>query len=244
MQLSGASSSDPDGDNLSFSWFQTSGPLVTITNADQAIATVTLPQVSVATTLVFQLTVTDPSGASAADSVAVTVNDVPAPNRAPTADAGADGTADEGTSVSLSGAASSDPDGDTLSFSWSQTSGPSGTMTNADQAVASVRLPQVSAATTLTFQLTVTDPSGASATDSMAITVSDVTASPPPSNSSSGGGPAGPLWLALLATVGYLRGCLRRLSRGHPRGPRSTGNSPGWRYARADTRLFESRRAA
>lgn len=75
VTLSGASSSDPDGDPLSYSWQQTSGPAAAVVNADQVVATVTLPQVSETATLVFRLTVTDPAGASGNDEIAVTVTD-------------------------------------------------------------------------------------------------------------------------------------------------------------------------
>ena len=122
---SAAASSDPDGDPLSYAWTQTSGPAATIADSNQAASDVTLPQVNAPTTLVFQLTATDPAGAASADSVAVTVNDVSNPNNAPIANAGADTSGNEGSRISFSGAASSDPDGDPLSFSWLQTLGPS-----------------------------------------------------------------------------------------------------------------------
>lgn len=48
------------------------------------------------------------------------------PNRAPTANAGADRTVNVGTQVNLSGGASSDPDGDTLAFLWSLAERPAG----------------------------------------------------------------------------------------------------------------------
>ena len=46
------------------------------------------------------------------------------PNRAPVADAGVDRTVSAGSTVQLTGAASSDPDGDALTYAWAQTAGP------------------------------------------------------------------------------------------------------------------------
>jgi hypothetical protein len=53
------SHSNPTGDPLSFLWTQLSGPPVTITNFDSAIATFQAPNVTANTGMTFQLTVTD-----------------------------------------------------------------------------------------------------------------------------------------------------------------------------------------
>jgi hypothetical protein len=50
--------------------------------------------------------------------------DVPPPNRAPVASAGADQNGTVGTQVTLSGSGSSDPDGDALTFQWATISSP------------------------------------------------------------------------------------------------------------------------
>ncbi len=73
---------DSDGTISTYLWAQTSGtPAVTIGDPDMAQATFTAPAVNADTMLVFQLTVTDNSGATAMDSVTITVN----PNLTPTA---------------------------------------------------------------------------------------------------------------------------------------------------------------
>ena len=71
INLDGSGSSDPDGDALTYSWRQISGPTVAIRNANQVRASVTAPSSS--GTLVFELTVSDGTS-SATDSVTVTVN--------------------------------------------------------------------------------------------------------------------------------------------------------------------------
>jgi len=104
------------------------------------------------------------------DTVNITVRNVPAQNRAPVANAGADQTVEEGATVTLRGSAT-DPDGDTLTYAWTRTAGPDVTLNNANAAMANFTAPDVAADTVFTFTLKVTDPSGASAEDSVSITV-------------------------------------------------------------------------
>ena len=95
------------------------------------------------------------------------------PNRAPTANAGADQSVGESVTVNLSGNGS-DPDGDSLTYSWSQTGGQSVSITNSDMASASFTAPEVTAGSpeTLTFRLTVSDGPLAS-TDDVDVLVSE-----------------------------------------------------------------------
>ena len=71
--LDGSSSSDPDGDPITFAWLQTIGPSVTLSNPDSAISSFVAPQVSASVTLNFQLTVTDSFGGTSSSLTAVTV---------------------------------------------------------------------------------------------------------------------------------------------------------------------------
>ena len=71
VYLSGTGSYDPDGTIASYSWTQTSGVAVTLTNATTATPRFTAPTAT--DTLTFQLTVTDNSGQSSTASVAVSV---------------------------------------------------------------------------------------------------------------------------------------------------------------------------
>jgi GH18 family chitinase/chitodextrinase len=95
-------------------------------------------------------------------------------NIPPTANAGADSIAVEGSVVSLSGSGT-DTDGTITAYLWAQTAGPAVTLSAANTANASFSAPQVSADTPLTFQLTVTDNQGATGSDLVVVTVRDAT---------------------------------------------------------------------
>ncbi len=69
--LDGAGSRDPDGEIAQFQWTQISGPTVILAGSDTPTPTFTAPGSE--TLLVFRLTVTDDSGAEAADEVTVAV---------------------------------------------------------------------------------------------------------------------------------------------------------------------------
>ena len=99
-------------------------------------------------------------------------------NENPVANAGPDQTVTAGSTVALNGTASSDPDGDTLTYQWQQTGGtPTVTLTNANTATASFTAPNQAA--TLTFQLTVNDGQGGTATDTTVVTVMTTTVPKP-----------------------------------------------------------------
>jgi len=70
VTLSG-SGSDPDGGSLNYSWAQTAGTIVTLTDSNTLTPTFYAPNVT--ETLTFKLTVTDDSGQSASDTVNVNV---------------------------------------------------------------------------------------------------------------------------------------------------------------------------
>ncbi|MCZ4354924.1 PKD domain-containing protein, partial [Roseovarius aestuarii] len=125
VTLDGTGSSDPDtGQTLSYTWSQTGGTVVTLSdvNADKPGFTApTRVAGSGPETLTFQLSFGD-GIATDTDTVEITVN-APA-NTAPTAEAGPAQTVNSGAAVTLDGTGSSDPDtGQTLSYTWSQTGG-------------------------------------------------------------------------------------------------------------------------
>jgi len=94
-------------------------------------------------------------------------------NTPPVADAGADQVVDEGDPVTLDGSASSDPDTDPLLFTWTQLSGPSVTLSDANDPQPTFTAPEVSFQRELVFELTVDDGTE-SDTDTVSVFVDDV----------------------------------------------------------------------
>jgi PGF-pre-PGF domain-containing protein len=171
VTLDGTGSSDPDADSLSYSWSQTGGPSVTLSDSGTTTPSFRAPEVQTPEIITFELSVSDPDGESDTDTVSITVEPV---NDPPTADAGSDQTVDEQDSVTLDGTISSDPDDDSLSYSWSQIGGMSVTLSDSDTATPSFRAPEVQTSEVLTFELSVNDPDGASNTDTVSITIEPV----------------------------------------------------------------------
>lgn len=158
VTLNGTASSDPDGTIASYSWTQTAGSPVTLSAASTSQPTFIAPQSTVSASFSFQLVVTDNRGAtSSASAVTITVNG----NAVPVANAGAPQTVASGATVTLNGSGSSDADGLVTSYSWTQTGGAATTLSAASGAFPNFAAPMGVAASTLTFQLVVTDNRGA-----------------------------------------------------------------------------------
>ncbi|MDS0295604.1 PKD domain-containing protein [Halogeometricum luteum] len=174
VTLDASGSSDADSDALTYAWTQTGGPSVTLSDTSAASPTFTAPDVSADTTLTFEVEVADGNGGTDTDTVTVTVEadepDEPT-NTSPVADAGADQTVDEGTSVTLDASGSSDADGDTLSYAWTQTDGPTVSLSDASAASPTFTAPDVENDATLTFQVTVADGNGGEDTETVVVTV-------------------------------------------------------------------------
>ena len=177
VALDGSVSADSDGLIAGYAWVQTAGTAATLSSASVAQPTFTAPDVAADETLTFELTVTDDKGATAKDSVNVALKNVIAPppaNVAPTANAGADQTVDEKTVVALDGSVSADSDGSIASYAWVQTAGTAATLSSVSVAQPTFTAPDVAADETLTFELTVTDDKGATAKDSVAISLKHI----------------------------------------------------------------------
>jgi hypothetical protein len=101
----------------------------------------------------------------------------------PTADAGQDQTVDGNTTVSLDGTNSTDSDDQQLTYNWTVAVGQQASLSDADTAMPTLAVPEVSEQTTLTVRLNVTDSTGLNDTDTVEITVEpQSTPTPTPSD--------------------------------------------------------------
>ncbi len=167
---------DADGTITAYFWNRVSGP------AQFTISTPSSPQTTI-TNLVqgiylFELIVTDNSGATDRDTAMITVNAAPPPtNRAPVANAGTDQSITLPTNfVSLTGSGQ-DSDGSIVAYSWRWLSGPTLFTINTPNTAQTLASNLVQGI--YRFELTVTDNSGATASDIVEITVN---AAPPVAN--------------------------------------------------------------
>ncbi len=165
--LNGTASSDPEHVPLTYSWTQTGGtPAVVLANFTTATPSFPAPSLHIHPNgapiplqLMFRLDVSDGKTTRSDDVLIIVKHN----NLEPTAVASAPVTAPEGTTVTLDGSASTDPDQDPLSYLWTQISGtPVGLLTNAtnDPTLnfgAAVAGPHSIAGEMLEFTLTVSD---------------------------------------------------------------------------------------
>lgn len=123
VNLSGISSSDADGDSLTYSWVLTAAPTgsaASLTGANTATPTFTA---DLAGTYVASLQVSD--GHVTSTSATATITAIVG-NAAPIANAGGAQDGVVGTPVTLSGGMSSDANGDALTYRWTIESKPAG----------------------------------------------------------------------------------------------------------------------
>jgi len=166
--LNGGKSSDPDGKISAWQWTKLTGPAsFTIVSATAAITTVKNLKMGAYT---FELKVTDDEGASARDTVMITVDSTATSNHPPVACAGADRAITLPTdTVTLDGSCSTDPDNNISSYQWTKIAGPASvTIANANAAKT-----QVSNLTegVYQFELKVTDAGGLFSKDTVQVTV-------------------------------------------------------------------------
>ncbi len=175
IYLDASRSSDPDGDDLTYTWDLVQKPdqsAVEFSNVEGVQVTFTPDLIG---TYVLQLTVTDPQNASDTDEIKI---DVISGNAPPIADAGMDTLATVGQETTLDGSKSFDPNGDAIFFSWFLIQKPSSSSislsgTN-DQTLSFV--PDVEGQ--YIFELVVSDIKGASSSDRVTVTAISGNATP------------------------------------------------------------------
>jgi hypothetical protein len=193
VELYGAGSRDPDDGIKSYRWTQTAGPPVTLSNPLDAQPTFAPPNVlESGASLTFELTVTDMGGL---ESVDATIVNVAGDNDPPTANAGADQTVLEKTTVTLDGSNSSDPDDGIASYRWKQVAGQSATFSDPTSDQPTFEAPSFNGSgdKPLIFELIVIDNGGLQSSDSTTVSVSNFEKDNP---GTSGGG-------CFIETVAY-----------------------------------------
>lgn len=169
---------DPDGNALSVSGFNQSANGQVVNNANGTFSFT--PSAGFTGFAVFGYQVSDGRGGTDTAQVVIQVAEAPSggggggSGTAPTAEAGANQTVNEATSVSLSGAGSSDTDGTIASYQWSQINTENNvTLNNPASVNTSFTAPAVPAgqSVTLIFELQVTDNDGLNDTDIVTVVV-------------------------------------------------------------------------
>ncbi|HAQ20840.1 MAG TPA: hypothetical protein DCR40_16650 [Prolixibacteraceae bacterium] len=164
VSLDGSTSSDPDGNPLTYKWTAPAG--ISLSSTTVAKPTFTAPEVTINTSYTLSLIVNDGLADSPTDQVVITVKQV---NKLPVANAGANQSVNEGVLVTLDGTGSSDPDGNPLTYLWTAPAGITLSSTTANKPTFTA--PDVAADTDYTFSLVVNDGTANSTPDEVKITV-------------------------------------------------------------------------
>jgi hypothetical protein len=178
VTLSG-SATDPDNDQLSYSWGESSGPRVKLSSYSEPTETFTAPMIDPDTSKVLLFTFTADDGHGGKSSATVTVN-VLSNHQIPTVFC-QDMSVNENSLVTLS-ANVTNPSNDVLSYSWKQISGQPVTLSSTTDVAPTFTAPAYSAAgNELKFQLDVNDASvDVPSTCQMTVTVNQIPVKLPP----------------------------------------------------------------
>ncbi|NIQ89824.1 MAG: hypothetical protein GWN93_12590 [Deltaproteobacteria bacterium] len=173
VTLDGSNSFDPDDGIKSYLWKQILGPSVSLSDPEAVQPTFLAPNVEPdGVSFTFELTVADVGGLQASDTTIVNVIWL---NDPPTANAGADQTVLEKSTVTLDGSNSFDPDDGIASYRWKQVAGQSVTFSDPTEDQPTFEAPSFddSGDQPLIFELIVTDHGGLQSSDSTNVTVSN-----------------------------------------------------------------------
>ncbi|MCJ8312436.1 MAG: hypothetical protein HRU38_05720 [Saccharospirillaceae bacterium] len=171
--------SDFEGESQEYTWTQTSGTTVILDESVAGELSFAAPDVSETETLTFEVSVSAADGTVYTDTISVEIKfteEVPN-NVAPIVSAGEDFTSGDNITVTVTGS-SEDSDGSVDSILWTQTAGSTVTLSNADMNVFSFDAPVVTEDETFSFELSATDNSGDTSTDSVDVLVSHTNIAP------------------------------------------------------------------
>lgn len=159
------SATDSDGTVMYWEWTKVSGGLLTLLDIGKPtlLLSALLPG-----TYTFRLKVTDDKGAVGTDDVTITIDPLSTINTPPVANAGVDKTITLPTNTTTLPGSGTDANGTITRYAWTKVSGGVVALTNAT--TPTLGLIGVVAGT-YTFRLTVTDNSGATASDDVVLTV-------------------------------------------------------------------------
>ncbi|QIL90624.1 PKD domain-containing protein [Microbulbifer sp. SH-1] len=170
VPLSGASSHDPDGDSLTYTWNIVSSPSGSNPVISPASAVSTDFSADVAGSYDIQLSVSD-GVLSDTDSVTVTVIDRQSASLI--AEAGGSYSAPEGLDIQLDGSGSADPGRGALTYSWEIKSGPANSVASLAKASSATPVLRATSIGSYEIELKVTSESGNTATDTANVLVYD-----------------------------------------------------------------------
>ena len=171
VQLDGSASYDEDGSPITYLWTAPAG--ITLDDSTLVSPKFTAPEVKVNTNYVFTLVVNDGTDDSDRSTVTITVLQI---NKRPVANAGPNKSYNEGTSVSLDGSLSYDPDLNVISYKWTSLDGI--ILFDALGVSPSFNAPQVNNDKSYRFKLEVADGVLTSLPDTVVITVVNLNKKP------------------------------------------------------------------
>jgi len=199
ITLDASATTDEENDTLTYRWVQVTDAEVELSGQNTAILSFTAPQVSNDEFLTFELTVDDGRD-SVTTEVKVLVRQV---NIAPTVTIDSHGeTFNEGDTVSLK-ATGADVDEDELSYMWEQISGPTVTLSGAENSTVSFIAPKFTTDQALEFKVTVSDETE-QVSKQTAVTINKVVPVVTP-KAESGGGGGSISWILIIISMGLMR---------------------------------------
>ncbi len=168
VALDGSASTDTDGDGLTYAWTVVAVPAGSLAQLSDAALVRPSFQTDVAGEYLIELRVSDGQSTSSADAVIVTTA-----NAAPNAAAGPDQTVSVGSTATLDGTSSSDPNNDALAYNWEIVSAPPGTSAEVSDPTAASPTLMIDVAGRYLVHLVVGDGTLMSAPDEVVIDTDD-----------------------------------------------------------------------